>query len=93
MKANDLVFVQSPRDISLAEVALNLVEPIAPTRLLVDLSAIEANVGAFRRLVGPSTRLMGVVKARAYGTDPVQIAMALEDFGSDFLGVATTKRE
>ena len=90
MKANDLVFVQSPRDISLAEVALNLVEPIAPTRLLVDLSAIEANVGAFRRLVGPSTRLMGVVKARAYGTDPVQIAMALEDFGSDFLGVATT---
>jgi Alr-MurF fusion protein len=90
IKANDLVFIQSPRDISLAEVMLSLVEPIAPTRLHVDLSAIEANVGAFRRLVGPSTRLMGVIKARAYGTDPVQIAMALEDVGSDFLGVATT---
>lgn len=89
IRAEDLVFIQSPRDISLAEVTLQLVEPIASTRLHVDLSAIEANVGAFRRLVGPSTRLMGVIKARAYGTDPVQIATSLEGAGLDFLGVAT----
>jgi alanine racemase/UDP-N-acetylmuramoyl-tripeptide--D-alanyl-D-alanine ligase len=41
-----------------------------------------------RRLVGPDVQLMGMVKALAYGTNPVQISLCLEAAGIDALAVA-----
>ena len=59
---------------------------MAPTRLYLDLAALEDNVTAFRRLVGPSVRIMGMVKALAYGTDAPSVAAALQSAGVDALG-------
>jgi len=53
----------------------------------IDLGALRANLGILRGKVAPA-RVMGVVKAQAYGHGAVPVARALEDEGVDWLGVA-----
>lgn len=82
----DVALMQSAS--SIGDLATGLLESMAPTRLYLDLSAIEQNVSTFRRLVGPNVRLMGMVKALAYGTDGIEVARCLETSGMDCLGVS-----
>ncbi len=60
-----------------------------PTRIIVDLDRIAANVGYFRRLVTPGTDVMAVVKADGYGHGAVMVAQASLDSGATQLAVAT----
>jgi alanine racemase len=53
----------------------------------IDLAALRRNLGALRRHVAPA-KVMGVVKAQAYGHGAVGVARALADEGVDWLGVA-----
>jgi alanine racemase/UDP-N-acetylmuramoyl-tripeptide--D-alanyl-D-alanine ligase len=82
------VLVQAPRDRTISELSPNILQPMAPTRLYIDQSAIESNVRAIRQLIGKEVRLMAMVKALAYGTNPVQISICLEAAGIDALAVA-----
>lgn len=84
----DVVLVQSPRERGVGDLSVALMESMAPTRLYVDLAAVEDNVTAFRRIVGPSVRIMGMVKALAYGTDAAAVSAALQEAGVDALGVS-----
>jgi len=59
-----------------------------PTYADVDLAAIRHNFLALRALVGPGVRLLGVVKADAYGHGAVAVGLALQAAGIDLLGVA-----
>ncbi|WP_432984316.1 alanine racemase [Dactylosporangium sp. CA-233914] len=86
---DDVALVHVPRDTMVTDSWMHLVETAAATRLYVDLAAVRDNVAAFRKLVGPHTKLMGVVKAEAYGTNPVTVAHTLREAGVDWLGVAT----
>ena len=61
----------------------------AETCCLVDLSALRANLGTVRRLVGARVEILAVVKADAYGHGDVESARALCDEGVRRLGVAT----
>ena len=54
----------------------------------VDLDALRHNVGAIRRRIGPSVRLMAVVKADAYGHGLTQVASTLMQCGVDAFAVA-----
>jgi Alr-MurF fusion protein len=87
-RRGDVVLIQSPSDSSVADLSTGLMEAMAPTRLYLDFLAIEENVATFRRLVGPTVRLMGVVKALAYGTDATQVSTSLQEAGVDFLSVS-----
>ena len=59
------------------------------TILEVNLSAMVDNVRYFRSLLQPSTQLMAMVKAFAYGAGSVEISKALQDSGMvDYLAVA-----
>src|SRR5215218_2923727 len=60
-----------------------------PTRIIVDLDRIAANVGYFRRLVTPGTDVMAVVKADGYGHGAVMVAQASLEAGATQLAVAT----
>jgi alanine racemase len=60
-----------------------------PTRLLVDLAAIESNASIIRKRLSPATRLLAVVKANGYGHGAVQAAQAAAKGGASNLGVAT----
>ncbi|HEX4109988.1 MAG TPA: alanine racemase [Solirubrobacteraceae bacterium] len=88
LEVGDVALVQSPPSAPIGDLSAELMESMAPTRLYMEMSAIEDNVSTFRRLVGPTVRLLGVVKALAYGTDSVNVAGALEAAGVDFLGVS-----
>jgi alanine racemase len=88
LREGDVCLVQSPPGRTIDTVSGSLIEAMAPTRLYLDLSAMEENVTTFRRLVGPSVRLMAMVKALAYGTDAVAVSLGLHDSGIDHLGVA-----
>jgi len=55
----------------------------------IDLGAIEENFDAIRARVGPNVRIMGVVKADAYGHGAVPVARVLAAKGAAMFGVAT----
>ena len=55
---------------------------------VIDLSALEHNLKQVRTLLRAHTRIMGVVKADAYGHGLVPVSKALKRAGVDGLGVA-----
>lgn len=57
-------------------------------RAHIDLHAIAANLKAIRSLIPPTTRILAVVKANAYGHGAPPVASRLEREGVDMLGVA-----
>lgn len=54
----------------------------------IDYDAIHHNCDEIQKLVG-KTKIMGIVKANAYGHGDVSCAKALKDWGVDFFGVAS----
>jgi len=60
-----------------------------PNIVTIDLAALVSNLRQVRGLVGRNTRIMGVVKADAYGHGLLQVGKTLERNGIDCLGVAS----
>ncbi len=59
-----------------------------PTRVEIDLGALEHNFRLARRQAGPDRQVLAVVKADAYGHGAARVASALEGAGADLFGVA-----
>jgi alanine racemase len=55
----------------------------------IDLTAVKHNVRQLKQLLAPSTELMAVVKADAYGHGCVGVSQAALEAGAAWLGVAT----
>ncbi|MCR4440653.1 MAG: alanine racemase [Peptococcaceae bacterium] len=62
-----------------------------PKWVEIDLEAISHNYFQLRRLVGKDVKILGVVKADAYGHGAVEVARTLEQLGIDMLGVTTVE--
>lgn len=58
------------------------------TVLEVDLEAVAKNYNYFRSFLPPSTGIVGMVKASAYGVGSLEIARTLQDRGAAYLAVA-----
>lgn len=58
------------------------------SRYLIHLSAIRHNVRVLRRLLPHGTRIMAMVKARAYGTEDVHLVRFLARQNIDIFGLA-----
>lgn len=58
--------------------------------LELDMNALAHNINFFKNKLQPSTKLLAVVKAYAYGHDAVQISLVLEKNNVDYLAVAYT---
>jgi alanine racemase len=56
---------------------------------LIDLRILEENFNTIKGKLPPDVRIMGVVKADAYGHGMVKIAEKLQSIGAGYLGVAT----
>ncbi|MBF0528949.1 MAG: alanine racemase [Deltaproteobacteria bacterium] len=56
-------------------------------QVTVDLSALTHNLGQVRQLIGPSVRIMAMVKADAYGHGLIEVGGHLAKSGADILGV------
>ncbi|MDQ3707169.1 MAG: alanine racemase [Chloroflexota bacterium] len=59
-----------------------------PVAAEIDLSAIAGNVRAIKSLVGPTCRVLAVVKANGYGLGAQWVAQAALEGGASWLGVA-----
>lgn len=57
-----------------------------PNRAIIDLDAVRHNVGVIQRYAG-AARVIGVVKADAYGHGVLPVARTVLDAGAAFLGV------
>ena len=57
-------------------------------KLVIDLNAVAENLATMRNLHGTSKKVMGVVKANAYGHGMIEVSRRLEIEGVDYLGVA-----
>lgn len=62
-----------------------------PTYARIDLPALRHNLTVVRKRVGPSTAIMGVVKANAYGHGLERVGAFLISEGCAMLGVATAE--
>lgn len=60
----------------------------AAAQLLVDTKKLQHNYNRIRAQLKPTTKLIAVVKANAYGNVAHQIAKSLENLGADSLAVA-----
>ena len=58
------------------------------TVLEINLNHLAHNYQYLRSKIKPETKFLGVVKAFAYGSDSVRIALKLEKLGADYLAVA-----
>jgi alanine racemase len=57
-------------------------------KLVIDLNVVAANLNTMRNLHGTTKKVMGVVKANAYGHGMLEVSHRLEAEGIDYLGVA-----
>jgi alanine racemase len=85
----DTLLLKGPRHSGIDAAALDLMDAMAPNRLVVDLGAMAGNIASFRRACGPRTRIMAMVKALAYGSDLVRLGSWFSAAGIDHLGVST----
>lgn len=86
--AGSIVLVKGARDQRLERLVERWGERLHGTELEVDLGAVRHNLTHFREQVGPSVRLMGMVKAFGYGSGAPELARALVREGVHYLGVA-----
>lgn len=59
------------------------------TRAEISLDALEHNLQKVRSRLAPDCRVMGMVKADAYGHGAIEVARCLEGAGIDYFGVAS----
>ncbi|THD69229.1 alanine racemase [Robertkochia marina] len=63
---------------------------VRETVLEINLEALEANYRYLRSKLRNNTKFLAVVKAYAYGSDPCEVALKLEQIGADYFAVAYT---
>ncbi|MBC8570512.1 alanine racemase [Zongyangia hominis] len=54
----------------------------------IDLDCISHNVKSIRSLIGPKCKLLGVVKADAYGHGDKKVALQMQEDGVDWFGIS-----
>jgi Alr-MurF fusion protein len=84
----ETILLKGARVFEFEEIDRLLTEQIHQTVLEIDLGAMAGNLRAYRQLLRPTTRVMAMVKAFAYGSGSFEIANLLQFHGVDYLGVA-----
>lgn len=87
---NDLILITGAREYAFERVVNRLQQRIHGTTLEINLNALTHNFNFYKRQIAPSTRVMVMVKAFAYGGGAAEIANHLQTLGADYLAVAYT---
>lgn len=59
-----------------------------PTWVEIDLNALRHNLRAIKKRVGPQVKILGIVKADAYGHGDYEVSSVLLNHGIEMLGIA-----
>lgn len=84
----ETVLVKGARVFGFERIVQLLEQKVHQTVLEINLNAIINNVRAYQQQLKPSTRIMAMVKAFAYGSGGAEIASILQYHKIDYLGVA-----
>jgi alanine racemase len=84
----ETILVKGARMFAFEEIVRLLEQKVHQTLLEINLSAIAHNLKEYQRLLMPSTKVMAMVKAFAYGSGGAEIAGILQFHRVDYLGVA-----
>lgn len=89
----ETILVKGARFFAFEKIVQRLEEKVHQTVLEINLNAIVHNVNEYQKLLKPSTKLMAMVKAFAYGSGGAEIAGILQFHKIDYLGVAYADEE
>jgi Alr-MurF fusion protein len=86
--ADEIVLVKGARAFQFEKIIQRLQRKVHGTVMEIDLGAVVDNLNYFRSTLQPTTKIMVMVKAFAYGSGSVEIANLLQYHKVDYLGVA-----
>lgn len=84
----EYILVKGARHFALEQVVDQLKKNLHGTTLEIDLQALSHNLQTYKVHLKPTTQLMVMVKASAYGSGSHEVAQLLEYQGVNYLGVA-----
>jgi Alr-MurF fusion protein len=84
----EIVLVKGARTFQFEKIIEKLQRKVHGTVMEIDLGAVVKNLNFFRSRLKPSTKIMVMVKAFAYGSGSAEIANLLQYHKVDYLGVA-----
>lgn len=82
------ILLKGARVFELEEIDRLLEQKVHQTVLEIDLNAVAHNLKQYQQLLRPETKLMGMVKAFAYGSGSFEVANVLQFHKIDYLAVA-----
>lgn len=86
---SELILIKGGKDFAAIKDLLE--KPRHQTIFEVNLDSVVHNYNAFKSLVKPSTGIIAMVKASAYGTGSLEIAKTLQSQGASYLAVAVVE--
>jgi len=85
---DEIILIKGARTFRFEKIVHKLQRKVHGTVMEIDLGAVVDNLNYFRSMLKPSTRIMVMVKAFAYGSGSIEIANVLQYHKVDYLGVA-----
>lgn len=85
---NEIILVKGARIFAFERIVQKLQRKVHGTIMEVDLGAMVHNLNYFRVKLKPTTKIMAMVKAFAYGSGSKEVANLLQYHKIDYLGVA-----
>ncbi len=85
---NEVILLKGARKFGFDKLTDLLVKKVHETTLEVNLDALVKNLNWYRSFMKPTTKLVCMIKADAYGAGAVEIAKTLQDHRVDYLAVA-----
>lgn len=86
----EAILIKGARSFSFEQIVPLMELKVHQTILEINLNAIAHNLKEYQKLLKPSTKVMAMVKAFAYGSGGAEIAGVLQFHKADYLGVAYT---
>lgn len=84
----ETILIKGARSFAFEQIVQLLEQKVHQTVLEINLNAIAHNLKEYQKMLQPSTKVMGMVKAFAYGSGGAEIAGILQYHQVDYLGVA-----
>lgn len=85
---NETILLKGARQFEFERIANHLAQRIHQTVLEVNLDALINNLSVYHQYLKPTTKVMAMVKASAYGSGSIEVARLLEFQNVDYLAVA-----
>lgn len=86
--SNEVILLKGARDFNFDKLTDRLVQKVHETILEVNLNALVANLNHYKSFLKPTTKIVCMIKADAYGAGAVEIAKTLQEHQVDYLAVA-----